>query len=59
MTKTVILKALVGSRAHGLHTETSDYDYRGVHVLPTRDILSLGFKYSGTSWLEGDVDETS
>jgi predicted nucleotidyltransferase len=57
--KTIILKSLVGSRAHGLHTPDSDYDYRGVYVLPTRDILSLGFKYSGTSWIEGEVDDTS
>lgn len=56
---TVILKALVGSRAHGLHTPESDYDYRGVHVTPTAEILSLGYKYKATSWLEGDVDETS
>lgn len=57
--KTVLLKALVGSRAHGLNTPESDYDYRGVYALPTRDILSLGFKYSGTSWIEGNVDDTS
>ncbi len=28
--KTVILKTLVGSRAHGLAEANSDYDYRGV-----------------------------
>ncbi|GAB3282880.1 hypothetical protein GCM10027347_59450 [Larkinella harenae] len=57
--KTIILKSLVGSRAHNLHTEQSDYDYRGVHITPTREIVAIGFKYSGTSWLEGDIDETS
>lgn len=57
--KTVLLKALVGSRAHGLHSEDSDYDYRGVYALPTSEILSLGYKYSGTSWIEGDIDDTS
>lgn len=58
-TQTIILKSLVGSRAHGLHTDTSDYDYRGVHVYPTREILGLFHKYSPTAWLEGDIDETS
>lgn len=59
MTKQMIHEALVGSRAHGLHTETSDYDWRGIHVIPTSEILSLGHKYSGTSWVEGDQDQTS
>jgi predicted nucleotidyltransferase len=31
-----ILKVLVGSRAHDLYTEDSDYDYRGVFIYPTR-----------------------
>lgn len=28
--KTIILKVLVGSRAHGLANKDSDYDYRGL-----------------------------
>lgn len=59
MTRTVLLKALVGSRAHGLHSETSDWDWRGVFVEPTSKILGLGYKYSPTAWVEGDVDDTS
>jgi len=50
--KEVILKALVGSRGYGVFDEKSDYDYRGVYVIPTETILSLGFRYKGTHWLE-------
>ncbi len=57
--KKVILKVLVGSRAHGLHNKDSDYDYRSVYVLPTSEILSLGYKYKGTHWDEGNIDNTS
>jgi len=57
--KKLLLKCLVGSRAHGLHTEDSDYDYRGVYVLPTQEILSLSHKYKGSSWIEGNEDNTS
>ncbi len=57
--KVEILKVLVGSRAHGLADANSDYDYRSVYVLPTQKILSLGFKYKGNDWIEGDIDNTS
>lgn len=54
-----ILKTIVGSKAHGLAKPDSDTDYRGVHLLPTSEILSLGFNYKGSSWIEGDIDQTS
>ncbi len=58
MTKT-ILRVLVGSRAHGLHTEESDYDWRGVFITPTSELLKLGGKTTQTSWIEGKEDDTS
>lgn len=60
--KTFILKALVGSRGYGVFSEDADYDYRGVYVLPTQKILSLGYRYRGTHWIEdkaGGVDDTA
>lgn len=60
---TFILKALVGSRGYGVYDDDSDHDYRGVYVVPTERILSLGYKYKGTQWIEGDgvgkVDDTA
>ncbi len=53
-----ILKVLVGSRSHGLHNVDSDYDYRGVFVSPTSEILKLGAKYKSNSWFEGKEDQT-
>ncbi len=55
----VITKVLVGSRLHGLNDETSDYDYRGIHINPLRDVLSPFKTIKNTSWIEGDVDNTS
>jgi len=54
-----ILKVLVGSQAHGLATSESDFDYRGVFVVPTKEILSLGSKHTTTQWIEGKEDDTS
>lgn len=54
-----ILKVIVGSQAHGLATPESDYDYRGVFVVPTIEILKLGGHTEHTSWIEGKDDDTS
>jgi len=37
----VILEGIVGSKAYGLSTNTSDTDVKGIFVLPTQEILSL------------------
>lgn len=57
--KKIILKVLVGSRAHGLAEKNSDYDYRAVYVTPTSHILALGHSYKASSFVEGDQDNTS
>lgn len=59
MNQTTIHTSLVGSRSHGLHNDESDYDYRSIYVIPTKQILSLNFKYKGTHWTEGVVDNTA
>ena len=53
-----ILKVVVGSQAHGLADENSDWDYRGVFVVPTEDLLKIGGDPKTTSWIEGKVDDT-
>ena len=52
-----ILKVVVGSRAHGLATEQSDYDYRGVYVVPTEEHLKIGGKVKDTAWIEGKAHD--
>lgn len=59
MEKETILRVLVGSQAHGLATPESDFDYRGVFVVPTAKILSLEGAKETTSWIEGKEDDTS
>lgn len=55
----LILKVLVGSRAHGLANEDSDYDYRGVFVAKTTELLKLNSKVKSTHWIEGNNDDTT
>lgn len=55
----ILTKVVVGSRLHGTDTEDSDWDYRGIHISPLKDVLSPFKSLSNTSWIEGDVDNTS
>lgn len=55
----ILTKVLVGSRLHGLANEQSDYDYRGIHIHDLKEVLSPFRTVKNTSWIEGDVDNTS
>lgn len=57
----VLTKVVVGSRLHGLHNEQSDWDYRGIHIHPLKDVLSPFKKLKNTHWIEdhGNLDDTS
>jgi predicted nucleotidyltransferase len=56
---TILTEVLVGSRLHGLHTEQSDYDYRGIHIHELKEVLSPFKTLKNTGWIEGDIDNTS
>lgn len=55
----IITKVVVGSRLHGLHRPESDWDYRGVYLSPLKDVLSPFKTLKNTSWIEGNIDDTS
>ncbi len=52
----LMLKTLTGSRAYGLETEDSDWDFHAVFVTPTSELLSLGQKPAESVWREGGED---
>lgn len=54
-----ITKVIVGSKLHGLDTPKSDTDIRGVFMSPLKDLISPFTKPKETSWIEGNVDNTS
>jgi hypothetical protein len=47
----VLLRVIVGSRAHGLARPDSDYDYREVFIIPTSEMLSLGRDRMKFGWM--------
>lgn len=57
--KKQILRVIVGSQAHGLATPESDFDYRGVFIYPTSELMQLHPPADQTSWIEGKDDDTS
>lgn len=45
----IILEGVTGSQAYGLATKDSDVDIKGVYLLPTRKVLSIGFNSQNTT----------
>lgn len=58
--KEYILEAIVGSKAHGLSTPTSDEDVRKVYIVQTSELLKVNVqRYDGVSSTDGKLDETN
>jgi len=54
-----LTKVVVGSRLHGLESDTSDWDYRGIHMHSLKAMISPFRNLKSTTWFEGDTDNTS
>ena len=52
----IILEGVTGSTAYGLATEKSDIDIKGVYLLPTKTVLSIGFDPQHTTKDNTDPD---
>lgn len=52
----IILEGITGSTAYGLATENSDVDIKGVYLLPTREVLKMGFDPQHTTRDHTDPD---
>ena len=52
----IILEGVTGSTAYGLATENSDVDVKGVYLLPTKTVLSIGFDPQKTTKDHVDPD---
>lgn len=55
----LIISAVVGSVAYGLNTASSDVDVKSIYVMPTREVLKLGFNIQHTTIQKTDPDITS
>lgn len=45
----IVLEGVTGSTAYGLATKNSDVDVKGVYLLPTKEVLSIGFNLQKTT----------
>ena len=52
----IILEGVTGSTAYGLATENSDIDIKGIYLLPTKEVLSMGFDPQHTTKDHADPD---
>lgn len=52
----IILEGVTGSVAYGLDTENSDVDIKGVYLLPTKEVLKIGFDIQHTTKDHVDPD---
>lgn len=59
MTTDTILKVLTGSRAHKLESESSDWDYRGIHIEPTHRFFTIGDSRAEKSITAPEGDDVS
>jgi len=53
----IILEGVVGSRAYGLATESSDTDVKGIYLLPTSTVLGINFNPQKTTIQNTNPDE--
>lgn len=52
----IILEGVTGSKAYGLDTENSDTDIKGIYLMPTKEVLSLGFNVNNNTKDHVDPD---
>lgn len=52
----IILEGITGSVAYGLDTKDSDVDIKGIYLLPTEEVLSIGFNREKTTKDHTDPD---
>ncbi len=58
MEPNMILKVLAGSRAYGLETESSDYDFHGVFATRTSELLAIGPSMKSRTWNESEEQDS-
>ena len=54
-----ILRVLCGSRAYGLNTPDSDFDYHSVYLIPTTRLLSIGPEVRASAHVADNEDNTA